>query len=289
MIIDSQVHVYDAPSPDLPWAVARPRITQVNGDGMVGAMTAVGVAGAIMVNPYAVYRYDGRFARRLAQTHPGHFGYVIPIDPRDPAALDIIADWKTARDAVGIRLMFARELGGGDADDPKVRAVMAAAAVHGLPVNLWPTGNLEQASKLIANHADTQVVIDHLGLETPQERMVGDAFADLPDVLALARFDNAAIKVSGACVLSHEPFPFKDLWEPLARVFDAFGLERCMWGTDWTRTTAAVTYGQSVEAFRMNERLSDSDRATLMGGAVTRIYGWAPYASTAGGAAAPPD
>ena len=39
---------------------------------------------------------------------------------------------------------------------------------------------------------------------------------------------------------------------------------------------ALLTYEQGVEAFRVTDRLSDSDRATLMGGTLTRIYNWAP-------------
>ena len=39
-----------------------------------------------------------------------------------------------------------------------------------------------------------------------------------------------------------------------------------MWGTDWTRAVALLTYEQGVEAFRVTDRLSDSDRAALMGG-----------------------
>jgi hypothetical protein len=37
-----------------------------------------------------------------------------------------------------------------------------------------------------------------------------------------------------------------------------------------------LTYKQGVEAFRVTDRLSDSERATLMGGALARVYGWAP-------------
>ena len=59
-------------------------------------------------------------------------------------------------------------------------------------------------------------------------------------------------------------------------MFDAFGLERCLWGTDWTRATALLTYKDGVDAFRVTDRLSDSDRATLMGGSLQQIYGWAP-------------
>jgi predicted TIM-barrel fold metal-dependent hydrolase len=82
------------------------------------------------------------------------------------------------------------------------------------------------------------------------------------------------VKISGACTLSHEPFPYKDLWDALGRVFNAFGFNRCMWGTDWTRAVGLLTYEQGVEAFRVTDRLSDSERAALMGGTLTWVYDW---------------
>ena len=93
-------------------------------------------------------------------------------------------------------------------------------------------------------------------------------------MLALAAHDNVAVKVSGACTLTHEPFPYRDIWDPLGRVFDAFGFNRCMWGTDWTRAVGMLTYKQGVDAFRVADRLSQSDRAALMGETLMRIYNW---------------
>ena len=49
-----------------------------------------------------------------------------------------------------------------------------------------------------------------------------------------------------------------------------------MWGTDWTRAVALLTYEQGVEAFRVTNRLSDSDRGVLMGETLTRVYNWSP-------------
>ena len=69
------------------------------------------------------------------------------------------------------------------------------------------------------------------------------------------------IKVSGACTLSREPYPFPDIWDPLARVFDAWGFDRCLWGTDWTRAFAVVNYEQAVES-----RASNADGRRLRQG-----------------------
>jgi hypothetical protein len=55
--------------------------------------------------------------------------------------------------------------------------------------------------------------------------------------------------------LSREPYPFPDIWGPLARVFDAWGFDRCLWGTDWTRAYAVVNYAQAVEPFLKTDRL----------------------------------
>jgi len=75
--------------------------------------------------------------------------------------------------------------------------------------------------------------------------------------------------------------PYKDIWDPLGRIFDAFGIGRCMWGTDWTRAVALLTYAQGVEPFRVTDRLSDGDRAALMGGTLQKVYDWAPSSPSA--------
>ena len=159
--------------------------------------------------------------------------------------------------------------------------MLAAAARHSLPVNLLAWGRLEQVKELAARNPDTRLVIDHLGLQQPFEPPApAKPFADLQKLLALADHDNVAVKISGACTLSHEPFPYKDIWDPLGQIFDAFGFDRCMWGTDWTRAVLLLTYEQGVEAFRVPDRLSNSDRAALMGETLRQIYQWSP--ATAG-------
>jgi hypothetical protein len=49
-----------------------------------------------------------------------------------------------------------------------------------------------------------------------------------------------------------------------------------MWGTDWTRAVKLLTYAEGLDAFRLADRLSDSDRAKLMGGTASRVYNWSP-------------
>ena len=274
--IDAQVHAYERNHPGRPWHSVLAGPPEVTGDQMVAAMDAVGVDGAILVSPFSLYRYDASYALEVHAKHPGRFALVKPVDPNDTAVAETIAEWAATPGTVGVRIMLNREASP-DPADPGLNRVLAAAARHALPVNLLAWGRLDQARELAARNPDTQVVIDHLGLQQPfAPPPPAEPFADLPQVLALAERPNIAIKITGAGTLSHEPFPYRDIWEPLGRIFDAFGLDRCLWGTDWTRAVSLLTYEQGVEAFRVTDRLSDGDRATLMGGTAARVYNWAP-------------
>jgi L-fuconolactonase len=273
-IIDAQVHCYERDHPGRPWAAKLHGEAEVTGDEMIKAMDAVGVDAAVLVSPYTMYRYDPSYALQVHAAHPGRFALVKPVDPTDPAVGDTIADWKKTDGAVAVRIMMTRGVSE-DPADPGIARVLSAAARHGLPVNLLCWGRLDQVDQMAARHPDTTLVIDHLGLQQPFEPPPPAApFADLPKVLKLAAHPNVVIKITGACTLSRAPYPYKDIWDPLARIFDAFGLERCLWGTDWTRATELLTYQQGVDAFRVTDRLSNSDRAVLMGEALQRVYQW---------------
>jgi L-fuconolactonase len=277
--IDSQVHSYERNHPGRPWVDPLAGPPEVTGDEMVAAMDSVRVDGAILVSPFSLYRYDASYAQEVQAKYPDRFALVKPVDPNDPGVEETIEAWAAAQGTVGVRIMLNRAASP-DPADPGLNRVLAAASRHSLAVNLLAWGRLDQARELGARNPDTQLVIDHVGLQQPfAPPPPAEPFADLPAVLALADQPNIAIKISGACTLSHEPFPYSDIWEPLGRIFDAFGLERCLWGTDWTRAVSLLTFEQGVEAFRVTDRLSDSDRDTLMGGSLTRIYNWAPGAS----------
>lgn len=275
-IIDAQVHVYERNHPGRPWAGILHGPAEVTGKDMVAAMDSLGVDGALIVSPWTMYRFDASYALEVYAAYPGRFGLIKPVDPNDPKAPDTIAEWAATKGAVAIRIMMVDGVST-DAADPGINRVLAAAAKHGLPVNLLCWGRIDQTAKLAARNPNTILVIDHLGLPQPMEPPVPtQPFAELPKVLTLAAHDNIMMKITGACTLSHQPFPYKDIWDPLARFFDAFGFDRCMWGTDWTRAVAFLTYKQGTEAFRMTDRLSPGERAALMGGTVERVYKWAP-------------
>lgn len=274
-IIDSQVHVYEADTPERPWVQKITGPKHVTGDEQIAAMDALGIDGAIIVSTYMTYRFDSSYAELVYARHPGRFALIKPVDPSDPAVKEDIAEWATKPGAIGVRVMLAFA-DVADPAEPGLNLVLAEAARLGLPVNLFATRCLDEAYGLIARNPDTVVVIDHLGLPQTYLRQDEDVWLDLPKVLRLAELPNVHIKLTGAGTMSSRPFPFEDLWDRLLRIIDAYGTERCMWGSDWTRALKYLNYEQAVQYFRTYPGLSDSDRAMLMGGAAERIYGWTP-------------
>jgi len=277
-IIDSQVHAYEANTPKRPWHSVPNWPPHVTGDEMVAAMDKVGVDGAIFISAFSLYQYDASYAVEVQRKHPGRFAIIKPVNPADPKVGEVIAEWKKQPGAVAVRIMMTTREAGLRPDDPGLDRIAREAARHGFPVNVLFWGNLEAGTTLIDRHPNTRFIIDHMAIQQPRTRdgLAAEPWADLPKVLALAKRANALIKVSGACTLSHKPYPFPDIWDPIRRLIDAWGVERCLWGTDWTRAFAVVNYEQAVEPFLKTDRLSASERAMLMGGACAKAYGWSP-------------
>ena len=273
--IDVQVHAYERNHSERPWSGFLRGPDEVTGDDMVAALDAVGVDGALLVSPYSLYRYDASYILEVYAKHSGRFGLIKPFDPQSEAVADELAEWAGTAGVVGARIMLTAD--SYESDDTGLSRILNAAARAGIPVNIMCSGKLPLLGELARRHPATQIVVDHVGLAQPQEPPAPpEPFSDLANVVSLAALDNVAIKISGACTLSHQPFPYTDIWEPLSKIFYAFGFNRCMWGTDWTRAVALLTFKQGVEAFRVTDQLSDTERDALMGGSLSKIYNWSP-------------
>ena len=81
LTIDCQVHAYQRNTPERPWMGFLTGPEEVTGDDMVEAMAAVGVDGAILISPFAIYAYDASYALEVYAQHPTKSGLVRPFDP----------------------------------------------------------------------------------------------------------------------------------------------------------------------------------------------------------------
>src|SRR5690348_9217359 len=167
MIIDSQVHAYEANTPKRPWRSVPNWPDHVTGDEMVAAMDRVGVDGAIFISAFSLNGYDASYAVEVQRAHPGRFAIIKPVDPDDPAVGDVIAEWKKTPGAVAVRIMLTRE-SKRDPTDPGIDRIARAAAKHDFPVNVLFWDNVDAGTILIDRHPDTRFIIDHMAILQPR-------------------------------------------------------------------------------------------------------------------------
>ena len=71
------------------------------------------------------------------------------------------------------------------------------------------------------------------------------------------------------------PDPFRNMHDPIKRVIDAFGVERSLWGTDFSRLPDTCTYRQAVTMFTQElDFLRGDDLEMVMGKSIARFFGW---------------
>lgn len=273
-IVDSQIHVWGADTPDRPWPPGRAGEAQrpypVTKDMVLFQMDLAGVSRAVLVPPsWEGDRND--LALEAARLHPDRFGVMGRLDLRDPASRDRVAGWKRQPGMLGMRLTFHNEHNRHFLTDGTADWLWPAAEKAGIPVMVLVPGSLEVIDRIAARHPGLRIVIDHVGLQIRQK--APRVFDDLPGVCALARHPNVAVKASGMPSLSAERYPFRDLHEAIRRLVDAFGPRRTFWGTDLTRMPC--TYYECITLFTEHlPWLKGQDLAWVMGRGVCEWLGW---------------
>ena len=282
-IIDAQVHIWEKEHPGRPYAASynrtpRPghrRLEEATADQMLLAMTACGVDAAVILTP-ALYGPDNSYSLEACARYPEKFALAGNIDPTAPDIDDVIRNWRSQPGALAVRLPIFRSEARKQWQAGLFDNALAAAERYDVPVATWAPALLRELEPTIKSYPDLQFILDHWGLPQPAPMVDRDPepFQRLPDLLNLARYPNVAVKVSASVSLSQDSFPYNDLWPRIHSVIDAFGLDRVMWGSDWTRVLSVNTYAQDANAFLETDELSASDKEKLFGATLRKVMRW---------------
>ena len=78
-----------------------------------------------------------------------------------------------------------------------------------------------------------------------------------------------SVKLSAAPAYSYEAYPFRDMTPFIKSLYNAFGPQRCHWGTDMTNSFSKATYRQRIAHFTEElPFLSEADKDWVMGKAI---------------------
>jgi predicted TIM-barrel fold metal-dependent hydrolase len=270
LIADSQVHIWSANTPQRPWAPnTRPHRAEPLGyEALLREMDAAGVNRVAIVPP----SLDGSrndLALAAARAHPGRFAVMGKIAAKDPAAPARLAQWRVQPGMLGLRFNFKRapQSLGGDTD-----WVWGVAEKAGVPIYVGVSHeNVHVIDAIAERHPRLKLVFDHMALASGVKDEV--AFRDLDKLLVAARRPNIAVKVSALPCYTDAPYPYRNLHVHVRRVYDAFGPQRMLWGSDLSRLRGS--YRECVTTFTEEMQwLSSQDLEWIMGRTLCAWLGW---------------
>lgn len=273
MIIDAQIHIWSPDVSSRPWppgGARRAHGPALSAEQALRVMDDAGVDRAVLVPPSWIGD-DNTDSLAAARAHPDRFAVMGRFDPQASDARSQLDRWLQQPRMRGIRLTLHRPPWTGWPADTSLDWLWGACEKANIPLMLSAPGNAPRIRPIAEKHPRLKLILDHLARQA--DRLDDEAFTDLADLLALARFPNVAVKASALPCYSSEPYPFPKLTPHLRRVYDAFGPRRMLWGTDYSRLP--VPYREAVRHIKEGlDFLSRDDRDWILGRACAEWVGW---------------
>jgi len=278
MIVDAQIHLWKAESDDWKWVPnAKPQLPEpFTIERALPLMDEAGVDRAVVVPP-SWHGDRNDYALEAVKRYPNRFAVMGRIALQDPKSAALLPGWKSQPGMRGIRVTFlgpaAKWLTDGTAD-----WFWPEAEKAGVPVMFLAPGSGAQFARVAERYPQLQLIADHMGMSLSDEAVRAGKFdGPIGDILALAKYPNVSVKLSGSANYSRQPYPYADLNPYIKRLFEAYGPQRSYWGTDITNGAfGQATYRQRIAHFtEALDFMSDEDKDWVMGRAIMARLRWA--------------
>lgn len=261
-VVDAHVHFWDLSLDSHPW-LAGEGLEPIRRDWLPADYLALaapeGVAGIVHVeanwdptDPLGETDWLGRVLPGL-----GLPACIVAFAPMaDPAGADIVEAQAARPGVVGIRDILSWHPDPGKTrlpdndrmDDPHFRRSLSLFRDLRLSFDLMVTAHqLEQATALVGAFPDTRFILNHCGapLDRDPEGMARWRAA----MTALAGAPNVSVKLSDPTAFD-PGWTYESVRAVLLHLIDAFGPDRCLFGSDWPVAGLSIGFSQWVSLFR---------------------------------------
>lgn len=268
-IVDAQVHIWrQTVSP--PTGKHR-KVSLVSAEQMLKEMDEAGVDAALIHPPLSWDPTSQDMALEAAKKYPRRFAVMGQFDPKNPANKALIPTWRQQPGMMGLRWALLQPKEQELLHEGALDWIWPEAAKAGLAIGMMGGIFLQQFRGIAERYPDLKLILDHCGLN--RHGQDAEAFIHLDEMLALAKLPNVAVKMTGAPHYSTQAYPFRNIQDGLHRIVDAYGPDRCFWGTDITRMPCS--YRQCVTFFTEElPWLKGRDLEKVMGRALCKWIGW---------------
>ncbi len=213
MIVDAQVHFWKANSPDWPWDPGvTPQLPEpFTIERALPMMDEAGVDRVVIVPPGLNDRND--YALEAVKRYPNRFGIMGRIKLQDPKSEALLPRWKQQPGMLGVRVTFNTPATRTWLSDGTADWFWPAAEKAGLAVMFLAVGEVPKFARIAERHPQLTLIVDHMGLNSSSRpnRITESIPAAIDQAIALAKYPNVSIKLSGAVGNSLEPYPFRDM------------------------------------------------------------------------------
>jgi len=273
LIVDSQVHIWGANTPERPYKPGRkPQRPEPFGkDEVLREMDAAGVDRVVIVPP-SIEGGRNDLAIAAVQEHPDRFAIMGRLELDDPASRGRLANWRDQPGMYGVRINFKSELKKLPTD-PDFAWFWDEAERAGISVFASVMqADAHTVQTVAMRHPSLRITVDHLGIVNDTLKGA-EAFVNLDKLLAIAGCQNVAVKVSAMPCYAADSYPYASMHPYLRRVHEAFGPTRMFWGSDLSRLRGP--YRECVTMFTEEmDWLPPDDLESIMGRGLCDWLGW---------------
>ena len=268
LVVDAQVHIWERGTPP-----ANHQQSPLSAEGLLQEMQSAGVDRAILVPPLwdpGVNDYSIQAATRF----PEQFAVMGLVDLNAPMERDAFREWLLRNRLLGVRIAFNNSILRANLAVGLADWLWASAEAAGAPLMILAPQLSALIGMIARRHPGLRIVVDHMGI--PRGMKAPNAFQHLPELIALAKYDNVAVKMGGVPnYADNDAYPYRSLHGYLRQVIDAFGPMRCFWASDLSRLRGP--YAECVGMFREGlDWLSEEERAAILGRGLAKWLNWPP-------------
>jgi predicted TIM-barrel fold metal-dependent hydrolase len=124
----------------------------------------------------------------------------------------------------------------------------------------------EMMQEIIEKFPNLRIAIGHFGMVTREGWL---------EQIKLAKNENVFIESGGITWLFNDEFyPYPSAIKAIKEAASIVGFNKLMWGSDYPRTMAAITYKMSLDFIEKTNEISEEEKRLLLGGNAKSFYGF---------------
>lgn len=233
-------------------------------------MNEYAIERAVLVQPLYPGE-DNSYIAECAARNPARFAAVCVVDPRSPGAEERLEYWVLRRGCKGLRLRPRVSAESEILASPQILPLWQRADTLRIVVSiLGSPEHLPLIAAAAERFPSLRIILDHIAHPAVEDGVRGERFRKL---LEMARYPHIYLKMSGYYYFSRERYPFRDCHPLIHALYEHYGAERLIWGSDFPHVLLKTGYQRSLRFLqRTFSFLTESDLNRIMRENAAALY-----------------